>query len=261
MAVSETERSLLQRVEALEKKQRATQRVALAFAAVVLIATLTAQTSGTTPNVVGNPNGQHVQISDGGIAMYDANNRKRLFLGFEDGTPIVETFVPGGTTAAIMSGYENGGFFRIRDKDGKLRGYFGIYTDGTPGVSLYGPNEKPLYVVNTYDYGAATSVYDKNGTERGYYGMFSDGEVGFNLNDKGDKRRIAMNTTPDGQAVFHLKQPDGKDQIEVETTSNGGYFRSLDTAGTARAYLGVYTDGSFGTTIFNASHGVVWHSP
>lgn len=135
--------SLEERVASLERGYRRMRLTAIACGAIAVVCVLTAQTSNG-PTVIGNPRGARTEISASGVQVYDADGKKRTFLGtFPTGNAGLELYDKAEKTrTGLIAGGDLAGL-AMYGAQGSRRVYLGIYTNGSSGVAFYDPDGTP----------------------------------------------------------------------------------------------------------------------
>jgi hypothetical protein len=90
------------------------------------------------------------------------------------------------------------GSVEIRDRDGRLRGTFGVDRDGLPGLRLY----------------------DHRGSEQVTLAIPSDDASGLYFQDRGSLR-VALESSIEGTASFRLVDKDSKDRATMSLAQDG----------------------------------------
>jgi hypothetical protein len=213
---------LAARVGRLESSIKRSRVVALA---VVLIAFVTAQTSGpaslsttsTSPVIVRDAAGGSATLSADGLRVSDATGKERLFVGVDpDGRPSVDQ----------------------SDSTGHLR------------QSMYLLNDFPVL-----------RQFDSAGKRRAELRLdtVNDGEL--LLSDQNEKLRLALFRTSSGDPQLGLYGSDEKLRGYFSTDDVSPYLVMKDAAGVTRLDVGGYSDGSIGMDIRDASKAVLWKAP
>jgi hypothetical protein len=145
------------RIVRLERAERRMRFATVIGAAVVALAVLTAETSAG-PNIVGDPQGAHLELSASGITIYGSSAVVRAFLGVRSN---------GQTT------------FTVYDTSARPRAALQVGSNGTPGLSIYNSDGKFAVEVNDGNAGGFARFSNAAGLQRATAGVYSDGTGGF----------------------------------------------------------------------------------
>lgn len=217
------------RLNRLERAYRRVSVLATTFAAVSVIAVLTGQSPAPSPGpakptIVGNPQGQHVEIGPGSIVMFDSSNKPRVRLS---SNAEIELIASGATSTGVdISATARAGYVKLTSPSGAERGYFGTFSDNTVGLQI-----------------------EDGGTTRATMSTFSSGSVGTLVYDANGKERLHDILGANGIPSLGLLGTDGKYLLEANGGSSGGFVRTLDTHGDERTYMGTYSNGTAGVAV------------
>lgn len=103
-------------------------------------------------------------------------------------------------------------------------------SDSKTVAALFEPTDAP---------GATMTMYDNDGMKRSSFGISTEGSPSLWF------------YAPDGRTA----------QTNMFVNSNGVHLRLNDGVGTLRAYLGVYTDGTYGMSFYNSGGEQTWKQP
>ena len=142
---------------------------------------------------------------------------------------------------AGMDGDDNPSVDLRSSGTGNLRASMYLYKGTNPAIALFdagGKKRYMSYVGTTSDY-PGTDYYDASGTLRA--SMF-----------------IGTTTSSPEVAVYDTS---GKARAYMQAGSQGGFLVVRDAASVGRAFLGAYTDGSYGIDIRTAADSVLFKAP
>lgn len=230
--------TLDQRLMRLERQVR-TQRRLLVLAMAAVVAAFGAGAAGAAQKALTFTDTQgHVRmkIDATGLQMFDANNKRRILLGFNSsGKPSL--YLQDGHGNYRLGEYisdKDQPVLRMSDASDKGRLYIDLDSIG-PGVEFDDSSENPRLLVGLASDGSGI-----------VHTITSSGKVGTALED--DKVTVTDSA--------------GESRVYLGTSSSGnGILKIYDSGARERAYMGIFTDGNSGFQALDTNGNATWTSP
>jgi hypothetical protein len=260
------------RIRQLERSARRSRVAALLLGGCLGIALMSGQSSSSPPTsssssvpaIIGDAAGAHVAIVPSGLSIYDGSNRRRAFFGVtSDGAAgaFVYDLKDGHLRARIAQLASGEPTVTVYDAAANARLAMHIGDNGIPGYSVISTNNRLVFEANGADNGGYIIIEDAAWMQRVNLGMFSSGANGLTISDRSGSDRAQVLFGSNGVPGLGIKSASGQFVVEVNGGNTGGFVRTGVNAGTIGAYLGTYTDGSSGATIYNSGGTAAWHTP
>jgi len=132
-----------------------------------------------------------------------------------------------GSVAAVMEARE----YRLRDKDGKIRGAWGFAEDGAIRFVLQnGDNQRALRLNLLPDGSAGVTFSDSGGTNRVVLGLLSDGTSTLVFTDAKGTARSVYSFAPSGSSSVIFADRDGVTRSGLGVDSHGRTLFAGDAA-------------------------------
>jgi hypothetical protein len=107
----------------------------------------------------------------------------------------------------------------IRDKDGRVRGSFGLASDGLPGLILFDEKGNQQVVLNVPSDGVSSLAFSHKGQERMMLESNYDGWSALRFYDSGEKSNTSLFMSPDSATGLYFAN--GKQTVTLGVEKNG----------------------------------------
>jgi hypothetical protein len=138
-----------------------------------------------------------------------------------------------GTVAGVVEARQ----FLLRDKEGAVRGGFGVLPDGTVRLTLQAPGSKATVTLTALKGGASGLTFtDTTGKARGVLGLLPDETMSLTFGDGTGMIRSSLGLNPEGSATLVFADKTGATRAGLGIDSRGaGTLTVVDRPGAKSA--------------------------